>query len=53
MEITANVLDYVTDESGRLIEGSKTEPAKFMEYWTFVRPIGQGTWQLTAIQQAE
>ncbi|MBZ0154591.1 MAG: Tim44 domain-containing protein [Alphaproteobacteria bacterium] len=53
--ITANVLDYETDESGRLLEGSKTEPVKFMEYWTFVKPSGSGTgtWQLSAIQQAE
>ncbi len=52
-EINANVLDYMTDESGRLIEGSRTEPVKFIEYWTFVRPISSGTWQLTAIQQSE
>lgn len=52
-EITANVLDYVTDESGSVIEGSKTEPVKFMEYWTFVRPAGSGIWQLSAIQQAD
>ncbi len=52
-EITANVLDYVTDEAGRVIEGSRTEPVKFLEYWTFVRPIGTTNWQLTAIQQTE
>ena len=51
--ITANVLDYVTDESGKLIEGSRTEPVRFMEYWTFVRPVGTGSWQLSAIQQGE
>lgn len=53
IEISANVLDYITDESGRLIEGSRTEPVKFIEYWTFVKPVGTGAWQLTAIQQAE
>ncbi|MBI3593259.1 MAG: Tim44 domain-containing protein [Nitrospirae bacterium] len=53
VELTANVLDYVTDETGRLLEGSRTEPVKFLEYWTFVRPVGTGSWQLTAIQQAE
>ncbi len=53
VEINANVLDYITDESGRLIEGSRTEPVKFLEYWTFVRTVGTGAWQLTAIQQAE
>lgn len=51
--ITANVLDYVTDESGKLIEGSRTEPVRFMEYWTFTRPVGAGSWQLSAIQQGE
>jgi predicted lipid-binding transport protein (Tim44 family) len=55
VSITANVLDYVTDEAGRVLEGSKTEPVKFMEYWTFVKPSGSGTgtWQLSAIQQSE
>lgn len=49
----ASVLDYTLDESGsRLIEGSQTEPVKFEEYWTFVRPVGPNTWALSAIQQA-
>ncbi|MBF0560141.1 MAG: Tim44 domain-containing protein [Nitrospirae bacterium] len=52
-EITANVLDYVTDDAGRVIEGSKSEPVKFLEYWTFVKPVGPGAWQLSAIQQAD
>jgi predicted lipid-binding transport protein (Tim44 family) len=51
--ITANVLDYVTDNSGNVIEGSKIEPVKFMEYWTFTKPVGPGTWQLSAIQQPD
>ncbi len=53
VSITANVLDYVTDEAGRVIEGSKAESVRFMEYWTFARPAGTGAWQLSAIQQAE
>lgn len=53
VELNANVLDYMTDESGTVVEGSKTEPVKFVEYWTYVRPIGSGAWQLTAIQQAD
>lgn len=53
VEINANVLDYVTDESGRVMEGSKTDSVKFVEYWTFVRPVGSGSWQLSAIQQSE
>ncbi len=49
----ANLLDYVEDKkTGALVSGSKTEPVKFREYWTFTRPVGgQGTWLLSAIQQ--
>src|SRR6185503_2069648 len=33
----ASLLDYTTDESGaRVLDGSRTEPVKFEEYWTFV-----------------
>jgi predicted lipid-binding transport protein (Tim44 family) len=31
--------------------GQRTEPVKFEEFWTFVRPVGPGAWRLTAIQQ--
>jgi predicted lipid-binding transport protein (Tim44 family) len=49
----ANLLDFTTDESGtQLVEGSRTEPVKFEEYWTFTRPVGPGPWRLSAIQQA-
>ena len=48
----ASVLDYTTEESGQLVDGSRTEPARFEEYWTFVRPVGPGAWRLSAIQQA-
>ena len=49
----ASLLDYTTDESGaRLLDGSRTEPVKFEEYWTFVRPVGPGPFRLSAIQQA-
>jgi len=47
----ASVLDYTTDESGQVIDGSRTEPVRFEEYWTFVRPVGPHAWQLSAIQQ--
>ena len=51
--IYANLLDYNVDEtSGQVIEGSKTDPVKFEEYWTFTRPVGNNPWQLSAIQQA-
>jgi predicted lipid-binding transport protein (Tim44 family) len=53
VQIYANLLDYTTDEkSGQVVSGSKTEPVKFREYWTFTRPVGDHPWKLTAIQQA-
>jgi len=49
----ANLLDYTVDETGtRVMEGSRTEPVKFEEYWTFARPAGPNTWILSAIQQS-
>ncbi|MDI9570625.1 MAG: Tim44 domain-containing protein [Pseudomonadota bacterium] len=47
----ANLLDYTVSERGDLLGGSKTDPVKFEEYWTFVRPVGNNPWQLTAIDQ--
>ncbi|MEI6213359.1 MAG: Tim44 domain-containing protein [Desulfuromonadales bacterium] len=50
--IYANLLDYTTDDTtGTVVEGSKTEPVKFEEYWTFTRPVGNNQWQLSAIDQ--
>lgn len=50
----ANLLDYTVDErTGSIVVGSKENPVKFEEYWTFVRPAGEASWQLTAIQQPE
>jgi predicted lipid-binding transport protein (Tim44 family) len=50
----ANLLDYTVDETtGRVVSGSKTEPVKFEEYWTFTRPVGNHPWQLSAISQSE
>lgn len=49
--VYANLLDYVTDESGTLLEGSKSEPVKFEEYWTLTRPVGNNPWRLSAIDQ--
>jgi predicted lipid-binding transport protein (Tim44 family) len=50
--VYANLLDYTTDESGAVLEGNKTDPVKFEEYWTFTRPVGPNPWKLSAIQQA-
>ncbi len=52
VSIYANILDYTVDEkSGSIIEGSKTEPVKFEEYWTFFRTFGSSQWKLSAINQ--
>lgn len=49
---TANLLDYTTDDStGAVVAGSKTDPVKFEEYWTFTRKVGANPWQLSAINQ--
>ncbi len=48
----ANILDYTIDETtGQVISGSKVDPVKFEEYWTFTRPVGNHPWKLSAIQQ--
>jgi predicted lipid-binding transport protein (Tim44 family) len=50
---TANLLDYTTDDTnGTVVAGSKTEPVKFEEYWTFTRKVGQNPWRLSAINQS-
>jgi len=50
--IYANLLDYTTDDtSGTVVSGSKTDPVKFEEYWTFTRPVGNNPWRLSAINQ--
>jgi predicted lipid-binding transport protein (Tim44 family) len=52
VQFLANLLDYTVDErSGQVVEGSRAEPVKFEEYWTFVRPVGPNAWRLSAIQQ--
>jgi predicted lipid-binding transport protein (Tim44 family) len=49
----ASMLDYTIDErTDEVIKGSRSEPVKFEEYWTFVRPVGPNPWRLSAIQQA-
>lgn len=50
--IYANLLDYTTDDAtGQVVTGSKTDPVKFEEYWTFTRPVGNNPWRLSAINQ--
>jgi predicted lipid-binding transport protein (Tim44 family) len=51
--IYANLLDYTTnDTTGEVLSGSKTDPVKFEEYWTFSRPVGGNSWKLSAISQS-
>ena len=39
--IHAKLLDYTTDDAtSAVVSGSKTEPVKFEEYWTFTRAVG-------------
>jgi len=48
---TASLLDFETDESGKLISGSSTDPVKFLEYWTYTRKVGDRSWRLAGITQ--
>jgi predicted lipid-binding transport protein (Tim44 family) len=55
LRFRANVTDYtVNDKSGDIITGSKVQPVKFEEDWTFVRDISGGAehqaWRLSAIE---
>lgn len=53
VSIQAGLLDYTVDAvTGAVLEGSKTEPSRFQEDWTFTRPLGQGPWKLAGIRQA-
>jgi predicted lipid-binding transport protein (Tim44 family) len=53
VHILASLMDYTIDESSKqVVEGSRTTPTRFEEYWTFVRPVGPNAWKLSAIQQA-
>ena len=51
VRFTANLLDYNVDEkSGEIVGGSRENPVKFDENWTFARPVGTGTWKLEGIE---
>jgi predicted lipid-binding transport protein (Tim44 family) len=52
--LLANLLDYTVDDTtGQIVDGSDSAPVKFEEFWTWVRPVGQNDWRLSAINQAE
>lgn len=49
----ASLLDYTVDETtGKVVSGNDSDPVKFDEYWTWVRPVGPNPWKLSAINQA-
>lgn len=51
INLTGTMLDSTVDDTtGAVVEGSKTEPQSFDEYWTFMRPVGPNHWKLSAIQ---
>lgn len=51
--ISANLLDFTRDDqTGAIVAGSESEPISFKEHWTYVRPVGAGPWNLSAIGQA-
>ena len=51
--VEGSMLDYTVDDaSGAVVVGSKTEPVRVEEFWTFTRPVGPNPWKLTAIQNA-
>jgi predicted lipid-binding transport protein (Tim44 family) len=54
VRLLANLLDYTVDDTtGKVVAGSDSEPVKFEEFWTWVRPVGSNPWRLSAINQAE
>ena len=51
---TANLLDYTVDEkTGAVVSGSMTEPVKFVEKWTWARPVRTEDWKLEGIEVVE
>ena len=54
VQFTANLLDYTVDEkSGALIDGSMTEPVKFVEKWSWARPVRTEEWKLEGSEVVE
>jgi len=52
VRLHANLLDFTVDEkSGKVLNGSDSDPVEFEEFWTFSRPVGPNGWKLTAVQQ--
>jgi len=51
VRFAASLLDFTTDEQGRVLEGSAEAPVSCEEYWTFTRPVWAKSWRLSAVQQ--
>lgn len=54
VDMRYEIIDALVDQrTGKVIEGSTTEPQQVVERWTFWRPVGAGAdkWELSAIQQ--
>jgi predicted lipid-binding transport protein (Tim44 family) len=52
VRVRATALDYTLDQAtGAVVDGSRSVPTTFEEYWTFARPVGPQSWRLSAIQQ--
>jgi predicted lipid-binding transport protein (Tim44 family) len=53
VRLTGSMLDYTVDDAtSDVVDGSRTTPSDFDEYWTFTRPVGPNRWTLSAIQTA-
>lgn len=51
IQFRANLLDYTVDEaSGNVLEGSSSEPVKFLERWAFSKS-GSSDWKLEGVQE--
>ena len=50
--IAASLVDYTVDDvTGAVVDGAKDAAQSVEEFWTFTRPVGPNTWQLSAIQR--
>ncbi|MGH7354830.1 MAG: Tim44 domain-containing protein [Candidatus Rokuibacteriota bacterium] len=51
--LAGSLLDYTLDDaSGGMVDGSRTTPQEFEEFWSFTRTVGPNRWKLSAIQTA-
>src|SRR6185369_16960682 len=50
VRLFATSMDYVEDEAGKLISGSRQTPRSYSEYWTLIRGTGaKGAAQTRAV----